>query len=244
MATVYTKMKNYRKMCLNPGQEVSLQTMDQQLYAIAHQVKWCRPEQFKMHNVRIGGFHILSCFISAIGKLWGDGGLRDLLVDSNVYAGSTADLMLAGKQFHLAVRGLTLLYEALSQLLLSAFFDWCEKKENVNRIPPKFWRSFAKAQTLFDIDQGSCLAMVKKVEYLLLQHVLSLFKQFKKWGETQSPTFAYCVMLLDSVQLMLLSIRSERQSNWTLHMHTVASMLPYFFVTNRTNYSRWIPDFF
>ena len=48
-------------------------------------------------------------------------------------------------------------------------------------------------------------------------------------------------MLLDVVQLMLLYIRSERQGNWTLHMHTAASMLPYFFVTNRTNYSLWIP---
>ena len=215
--------------------------MDQQLYAIAQQVKWCRPEQFKMHIVRIGGFHTLSCFIAAIGKLWGDGGLRDLLVDSDVYAGSTADLMLAGKQFHRAVRELTLLYEALNQLLLSAFFDWCEKKENSNGIPPKFWKSLAKAQTSFDKDKGSCLVMVKKVEDLLLQHVLSLFKEFKKWGETQSSTFAYWVMLLDAVQLMLLNIRSERQSNWTLHMHTVASMLPYFFVTNRMNYSRWIP---
>ena len=80
-----------------------------------------------MHIVRIGGFHTVSCFIAAIGKLWGDGGLRDLLVESDVYAGSTADLMLAGKQFHNAVRGMTLLYEALSQLLESAFFDWCEK---------------------------------------------------------------------------------------------------------------------
>ena len=91
-----------------------------------------------MHIVQIGGFHTLNCFIAAIGKLWGDGGLRDLLVDSDVYAGSTADLMLAGKQFHLAVRGLTLLYEALSQLLLSAFFDWCDKKDNMNGIPPNF----------------------------------------------------------------------------------------------------------
>ena len=46
---------------------------------------------------------------------------------------------------------------------------------------PKFWKSLAKAQTSFDRDQGSCLAMVKKVEDLLLQHILSLFKQFKKW---------------------------------------------------------------
>ena len=78
-----------------------------------------------VHIVQIGGFHTLSCFVVAIRKLWGDGGLRDLLVASDVYAGSTA------------VRGLTLLYEAFSQLLLSAFFDWCEKKENVNGIPPK-----------------------------------------------------------------------------------------------------------
>ena len=128
-----------------------------------------------MHIVRIGEFHTLSCFIAAIGKLWGGGGLRDLLVDSDVYAGSTADLMMAGKQFHRAVRGLTLLYEALSKLLVSAFFYWCGKKENVNGIAPKFWKSLTKAQTSFDKDQGSYLAMVKKVESLLLQHVLSLF---------------------------------------------------------------------
>ena len=90
-----------------------------------------------MHIAQIGGFHTLSCFIAEVGKLWGDGGLRDLLVDSDVYAGSTADLMSAGKQFHRAVRGLNLLYEAPSQLFLSAFFDWCEKKENVNGIPPQ-----------------------------------------------------------------------------------------------------------
>ena len=82
MATVYTAMRNCRKMCLNLGQEVSLQTMDQQLYAIVQQVKWCRPGQFKMHIARIRGFRTLSYFIAAIGKLRGDGGLRDLLVYS------------------------------------------------------------------------------------------------------------------------------------------------------------------
>ena len=88
IATVYTTMKNCRKMCLNLGQKVSLETMDQQLYAITKQVnKWCRPEQFKMHIVRIGRFHTLSCFIAAIGKLWEDGDLRDLLADSDAYAG-------------------------------------------------------------------------------------------------------------------------------------------------------------
>ena len=48
-------------------------------------------------------------------------------------------------------------------------------------------------------------------------------------------------MPLDAVQLMLLNIGSEQQGNWTLHMHTVAYILLHIFVTNRTNYFRWIP---
>jgi hypothetical protein len=41
----------------------------------------------------------VSCFLSSIGKLCADGGLRELLVDSGVYAGNTAELMLVGKEF-------------------------------------------------------------------------------------------------------------------------------------------------
>ena len=41
----------------------------------------------------------MSCFLSSIGKLWADGCLRDLLVDSGVYAGNTAEHMLVGNEF-------------------------------------------------------------------------------------------------------------------------------------------------
>jgi hypothetical protein len=43
-------------------------------------------ETFKTHIVRLGGFHTLSCFIASIGKLWGDCGLKDMLVDSSVHS--------------------------------------------------------------------------------------------------------------------------------------------------------------
>jgi hypothetical protein len=45
---------------------------------------------FNRHILRLGGFHSLFCFLSSIGKRWADGGLRDILVDSGVYAGNTA----------------------------------------------------------------------------------------------------------------------------------------------------------
>jgi hypothetical protein len=49
--------------------------------------------------------------------IWGDGGLKDLLIESSVYAAGSVEQMMTGKQFNRAVRALTLVYEALSSLL-------------------------------------------------------------------------------------------------------------------------------
>jgi hypothetical protein len=37
--------------------------------------------------------------------------------------------MMTGKQFNSAVRALPLVYEALSSLWLSAFFEWCREND-------------------------------------------------------------------------------------------------------------------
>ena len=73
-------------MTLALGQSHSVQTFDQQLYAIAKQVEFAMPETFKTRILRLGGFHTLSCFIASIGKLWGDAGLSDLLIDVKMAA--------------------------------------------------------------------------------------------------------------------------------------------------------------
>ena len=54
------------EMCTKAGEEHSIQTFDQQLYAIVQQVKWPNPDEFKNHILRLGGFHTLSCFIACI----------------------------------------------------------------------------------------------------------------------------------------------------------------------------------
>jgi hypothetical protein len=72
----------------------------------------------------------MSCFVVSIGKLWGDSGLKDLLIDSSVYAAGSVEQMMTGKQFNSAVRALTLVYEALSSLWLSQIFQ--------STITPKF----------------------------------------------------------------------------------------------------------
>ena len=112
MATVYTTLRRGKYMASAVKQDYQIHTFDQQLYAIAQQVKWANMDEFNNLVNRLGGFHGMCCFIACIGKLWGDGGLKDMLVDSDVYALTTVDQMLTGRQFHRAVRGLTLCYEA------------------------------------------------------------------------------------------------------------------------------------
>ena len=132
MATVFTTMIRCKEMTNAMGQRSSVQTFDQQLYAIAQQVKWCLPDRFENHVLRLGGFHQVTCFIASIGKIWGDAGLHDLLVDSETYAPNTTEQMLSGKQYHRAVRGLTLSYEVLMQALIIQCLKWCVDNEKTN----------------------------------------------------------------------------------------------------------------
>ena len=48
-------------------------------------------------------------------------------------------------------------------------------------------------------------------------------------------------MLLEAIQIMLENIRAERSGDWKGHLASQANMLPYFFCTNKQNYSRWLP---
>jgi hypothetical protein len=79
----------------------------------------------------------MSCFVASIGKLWGDGGLKDLLIESSVYAVGTVEQMMTGKQFNRAVQALILVYEALSSLWLSAFFEWCRENDILTALKDK-----------------------------------------------------------------------------------------------------------
>jgi hypothetical protein len=65
--------------------------------------------------------------------------------------------------------------------------------------------------------------------------------QFRKFGYTTSPTFKYCDLFLKVTEILILNIRSERQGSWNMHLSSIASMLPYLFIANRVNYSRYLP---
>ena len=127
----------------------------------------------------------MSCFLSSIGKLWADGGLRDLLVDSGVCAGNTAELMLVGKELNRDVRGFTLVFEALQFLFIVAFIHWCRTFDYIDQIPSAFWNAlFEFHRSICDqtIETSVLHFVLTKVEELFEDHVQPLIGKIRKWG--------------------------------------------------------------
>jgi hypothetical protein len=119
--------------------------------------------------------------MASIGKLWGDAGLSDLLIDSSIYASATTDQMLAGKQFNRGVRGLMLPYEALSALRLASYFRWCNDREVVNSITQDFWTLAMELSTKFE-RYTEVKGEVTELLRLVDRHILPLLEDFRRWG--------------------------------------------------------------
>jgi hypothetical protein len=82
---------------------------------------------------------------------------------------------------------------------------------------------------------------VSETSVLVITSLSEHLQKFRKFGYTTSPTFKYWDLFLKATEILILNIRSERQGSWNMHLSSIASMLPYLFIANRVNYSRYLP---
>ncbi len=62
------------------GQHHILVTADLAIYSKAQQILWSKPLPLQGKiTMRLGGMHITMAYLASIGKLYGDGGLFDIL---------------------------------------------------------------------------------------------------------------------------------------------------------------------
>ena len=128
-STIYTVLIKLVEVCEKLGQEYILVTADMAIYSKAQEILWSKPERLGGRiTMRIGGMHLTMTFLASLGKIYGDGGLKALLTESDVYADATANMMLQGKQFARGLRGIKLVYEALFRVLLDSLHDWLAER--------------------------------------------------------------------------------------------------------------------
>ena len=115
--TIYTILLRLVRIAEKIDQSHILVTADCAIYNKAQQILWNKPALLDGKvTMRLGGMHLYMAYIASIGKLYGDGGLLSMLVDSDVYAPATARLMIEGKQVSRGNRGMKLMPEALYRL--------------------------------------------------------------------------------------------------------------------------------
>lgn len=67
---------------------------------------------------------------------------------------------------------------------------------------------------------------------------------FEMWQQnmsSKSPTFLYWDLILEFEMMTLIFIRAHRINNFNLYVESLENLVPWFFVLDHTNYSRWIP---
>ena len=122
MSTIFTTLLKLVRISEELGQHHILVKANLAIYSKAQRILWSRPGPLVGKvMMRLGAMHLIMAFLASIGKIFGDGGLQNILTSSDVYAAATVNQMLQGKQYARAIRGVRLAHEALSQMLISDF---------------------------------------------------------------------------------------------------------------------------
>ena len=186
------------------------------------------------------GFYGKICYLSSLGKIWGSAGLKDMIVNSDVYTEVTVDMILQGKEFNRGIHAFILSYETLSQLRCEEFLEWIQENKHV--ISQSVWDQLITTRDLIKTSVKPTAALAE-LERLVVELIYSLFSVYRDTMSKSNPTFHIWNMFLDAAQLFLNSMRADRIGNWGLHLHYVLSKLKYYKGANKPNYTRWTPAY-
>jgi len=117
--TIYTALHCVLENCKKHGHNTCVITFDQPLYIKAREIVASSPEtsDFSKIIVRLGGFYLIMSFLGSIGYIMEGSGLKEVL--SIIYAPNSVEKMLNGHAYARAIRGHTLLHQALSAIILN-----------------------------------------------------------------------------------------------------------------------------
>jgi len=179
-------------------------------------------------------------FIGSIGKLFGDGGLIQILTGSEVYADATVSSMLQGKQYSRGLRGIRLAHEALTQLFLSSAEMFATNKSLL-------WFDDDTMQLIRNLENAfklksaeACIALCEEIEIKISPLIMETIERFKQKGREMSVTFQLWLNCLEAGDILLKLLRADHTADFEMHLDAVYNTIPYFFMAGCTNYARYL----
>ena len=169
-----------------------------------------------------------------LGKYLKGSGAEIILVESSVFGLNVVESVLSGKNYTRSLKGMQLLKEALKRLQWAEFF----KQYNVEKYEEQI---NLLIQLKAKVSEEKC----QESQHLLrsIQEcsspLISDFDKFVIDNTDRNKTFKYWDKFIQIVSLVENLVRSDREGNWELHLHTVQEWLPIVAAFDSTNYLRW-----
>ena len=194
---------------------------DQALYSKAQQIRWKDEVLQKSLVLRMGEFHTCMTMLAVIGKMFKMSGLEDILIESGAVAANSITGVLSGHMYNRSIRAHKLLFESLGRMRISHFLETVDE-------PTK-----SKYEHIIN----SCFPSEPIDDDLFVD----IFLQYEIFGKEQGqtkPNYKFWSTYMELVGILLMFVRATRESNWSLHVHSLRLMLPWMFAFDRHNYAR------
>ncbi len=154
------------------------------------------------------------------------------MIESEIVAPGSVTGVLSGKHYNRSVRAHKLIYEAMQMMRFETFEKSLSSTPSNNQFHTIGISVLedSKREMFTEICTSERVNVTKRD-----------YDEFVEKRSEENPTFAFWSKYIDMVQLLLLYIRATRTSDWKLHLSSLRSMIPWFFATDRVNYSRYAP---
>ncbi|XP_028391978.1 uncharacterized protein LOC114516648 isoform X2 [Dendronephthya gigantea] len=228
-STLYTALLKSVDIADKLSLEHIVLVFDEAIYAKIQQIRWKDATFMKRFVVRLGEFHATMSFLSAIGNMFRDAGLQDILIESDVVGQGQIKGVLTGKHYNRSMHCHKVMSEALHRLRFQAFLDSLSS-EDYNNV-------YSVASDLLNIFPDEKFQDSLTAEPF--SHIVDKYEDFVVQESEGNPTFALWSTYLEMTGILLQFVRATREGNWELHLSTMRSMLTWYFGCDRVNYCRY-----
>ena len=196
--------------------------MDQALYSKGAEIAW-KQDKFLNIVLRIGTFHMICVALAILGKRFGDSGLKDIFIESQVVAKGSISGVIDGKHYNHGMRAHQYLHEALMRLAWAKFTKRLESSNPNHCIT-----------VVSFLEQVDTLANNLKEESLdqllqcpVLPQVMTMWREFlNHLCQNNSELSAFWMSYVDMVEGIVLGLlRASRKGDWDLHLHSIRMMM-------------------
>lgn len=182
----------------------------------------------------MGAFHIACTFLAVIDKRFGDAGLRDVIIESEILRSGSVVGVLEGRHYNRGIRVHKIVFEAMLRLRWKAFRTWLTEQNipGLNDIGLQEVVNTLQA----DITPDNFRRLIDSNDF---GRVYDLYLDY--CNTLTTPMAIFWNSYINMVSLLLHLIRSTRVGNWQLHVACIRDLIPWLFAYGRTNYSRYLP---